>query len=401
VGSGLGRTAAAGALAAVWAVCAWLLARTSVPALHLDGLSERQFFSAHDLARARSFSRGLDWMWVGGLVTELVALAVLVKVLAPRARTIGLGRIGTAVIVGMVVLSTLWAASLPFSILGLWWQHHWGLGPFDVAAWLGAQWGTLLGEASYGMALIVLVVGFAGRFGRLWPVAVWPVLVAVTALFAFTSGYLGSVGTKPVHEPWLKADAARLAAIEHVPGTQVRIDDVSSITNQVNAFTVGFGPSARVVLWNTVFTLPRSQVDVVLAHELGHVRSRHVVKAIGWTALLTLPCLLLLELATRRWGGLRNPANVPRALLVLLLLTLLAAPFENLVSRRYEAEADWRALNATRTPLAAQRVFQSFGTDSLEDPDPGLLDYLWLENHPTPMQRIAMTRAWAARRAGR
>ncbi|HVV59344.1 MAG TPA: hypothetical protein VHC45_13375, partial [Gaiellaceae bacterium] len=190
VGSGLGRTAAVGALAAVWAVCAWLLARTSVPALHLDGLSERQFFSAHDLARARSFSRGLDWMWVGGLVTELVALAVLVKVLAPRARTIGLGRIGTAVIVGMVVLSTLWAASLPFSILGLWWQHHWGLGPFDVAAWLGAQWGTLLGEAGYGMALIVLVVGFAGRFGRLWPVAAWPVLVAVTALFAFTSGYL-------------------------------------------------------------------------------------------------------------------------------------------------------------------------------------------------------------------
>jgi STE24 endopeptidase len=186
-----------------------------------------------------------------------------------------------------------------------------------------------------------------------------------------------------------------------VPGTQVRVDDVSSVTNQVNAFTVGFGPSARVVLWNTVLRLPRPQVDVVLAHELGHVRSRHIVKAIGWSALLTLPCLVLLELATRRWGGLRDPGNLPRALLVLLLLTLLAAPFENLVSRRYEAEADWRALNATRTPLAAQRVFQGFGADSLEDPDPGLLDYLWLENHPTPMQRIAMTRAWRAREAGR
>lgn len=400
-GGGLGRAAAVVALAAVWAVCAWLLARTSVPGLHLGGLSERQFFSAHELARARSFSRGLDWMWVGGVATELAALAVLVKVLAPRAWTIGLGRIGTAVIVGMVMLSTLWAASLPFGILSLWWQHHWGLGPFDIAAWLGAQWGSLIGEAVYGMALIVLIVGFAGRFGRLWPVAAWPVLVALTALFAFTSGYLESAGTKPVQQPWLQADAARLARAEHVQGTSVRVDDVSSITDQVNAFTVGFGPSARVVLWNTVFTLPRSEVDVVLAHELGHVRSRHIVKAIGWSALLTLPCLVLLELATRRRCGLRNPANLPLALLVLLVLTLLAAPFENLVSRRYEAEADWRALNATRTPGAAERVFRSFGSDSLEDPDPGLLDYLWLENHPTPMQRIAMTRAWRARESGR
>jgi STE24 endopeptidase len=388
-------------LAAGWAVCAWLLARTSVPALHLGGLDERQYFTAHELARARSFSRGLDWMWVGGVATELAALGVLVKVLGPRARTIGLGRIGTAVIVGMVMLSTLWAASLPFSILALWWQHHWGLAPFDVAAWLGTQWGSLVGEAWFGMALIVLIVGFAGRFGRFWPVATWPVLVAVTALFAFTSGYLESVGTKPVQQPWLQADAQRLARTEHVEGTAVRVDDVSSVTNAVNAFTVGFGPSARVVLWNTVLRLPRPQVDVVLAHELGHVRSRHILKAIGWSALLTLPCLVLLELATRRWGGLRNPANLPLALLVLLVLTLLTAPFENLVSRRYEAEADWRALNATRTPLAAQRVFQSFGSHDLADPDPGLLDYLWLETHPTPMQRIAMARAWRAREGGR
>jgi Zn-dependent protease with chaperone function len=385
----------------VWAVCAWLLARTSVPTLHLGGLDESRYFTAHELARARSFSRGLDWMWIGGVVTELGALAVLVKVLGPRARTIGLGRIGTAVIVGMVTLTTLWTASLSFSVLELWWQHHWGLGPFDVAAWLGQQWGSLVGEAWFGMALIVLVVGFAGRFGRLWPVAVWPVLVAVTALFAFTSGYLESAGTTSVRDPQLRADIVRLERAEHVQGTPVRVDDVSSVTNQVNAFTVGFGPSAHVVLWNTVLRLPRAQVDVVLAHELGHVRSRHIIKAIGWSALLTLPCLVLLELATRRRGGLRDPANLPLALLSLVVVTLLAAPLENYVSRRYEAEADWRALNATRTPVAAQEVFEGFGRDSLEDPDPGLLDYLWLENHPTPMQRIAMTKAWTARQASR
>jgi STE24 endopeptidase len=83
--------------------------------------------------------------------------------------------------------------------------------------------------------------------------------------------------------------------------------------------------------------------------------------------------------------------------LVLTVLALLTAPIQNAVSRRYEAEADWRALNATRDPGSARQLFESFERTSLEDPDPGVLDYLWLENHPTLMQRIAMARAWPGR----
>jgi STE24 endopeptidase len=83
--------------------------------------------------------------------------------------------------------------------------------------------------------------------------------------------------------------------------------------------------------------------------------------------------------------------------LVLTVLALLTAPLENAVSRRYEAEADWRALNATRDPAADASLFQEFGKSSLEQPNPPLLEYLWLENHPTLAQRIAMAQAWKAR----
>jgi STE24 endopeptidase len=135
----------------------------------------------------------------------------------------------------------------------------------------------------------------------------------------------------------------------------------------------------------------------VIAHELGHVRSRHILKSIGWTALIVLPTLWLLALATRRRGGVGDPANLPYVFLVLTLLALLTSPVENAVSRRYEAEADWRALNATRDPAADTSLFQEFGRSSLEEPNPPLLDYLWLENHPTLAQRIAMAQAWKAR----
>ena len=82
------------------------------------------------------------------------------------------------------------------------------------------------------------------------------------------------------------------------------------------------------------------------------------------------------------------------------MLALLTAPIQNVVSRRYEAEADWRALNATRDPASARKLFAELRADEPRGSEPAALDYLWLENHPTLMQRIAMTRALAALASG-
>jgi STE24 endopeptidase len=386
------------AAAAAWGVAAWLLARTSVPPLHLAGFDQHRFFSDRALQRSARYSHGEQALWLAGTAATLVALVVLVRRLPSTVHGMGLGRIGSAIVVGMVLLVTLWAVSLPFGLAGLWWQHHWGLGPFDVLAWLDAQWAGLASEAVSVMLAIVLLVGLAGRFHRWWLIA-GPVVVAIATVFAFTGGYLARAGSHPLREPGLAAAARRLERIERVPGTPVRVQDVSSWTSQVNAFTSGFGPSASVVVWNTLLDgrLSRREQQVVVAHELGHVRSRHVLKAIGWSALLVLPTLWLVALATRRRGGFGRPENLPYAILLLAVLVLLTAPVQNAVSRRYEAEADWRALNATRDPIAARELFQSFERTSLEQPSPAVWDYLWLENHPTLMQRIAMSERWRRR----
>src|SRR5436309_14036118 len=173
--------------AGVWCTCAFLLARTSVPSLHLSGLDMHQYFTQHSLDRASSYGRGIDVLWLLGVASTLGALVVLTRVLPQRARLIGLGRIGTAVIVGMVLLVALWFVALPFSLADLWWQHHWGLGPFDVFAWLAGQWSTLAPAAVSAMVTILLIVGLAGRFRRWWLVSA-PVVVAIAALFVFVSG---------------------------------------------------------------------------------------------------------------------------------------------------------------------------------------------------------------------
>ena len=384
--------------AVVWCTCAWLLARTTVPSLSLGGFDAHRYFAPATLRRAARYSRGEQILWLAGTGATLTALLVLANRLPRTVREMGLGALASAIVVGMVLLVTLWFVALPFSLAGLWWQHHWGLGRFDVLAWLNAQWAVLALEAVAAMLTIVLLVGLAGRFKRWWVVAT-PALVAIVALFVFGSAYLSAASAHPLRDAALRADVVRLERIEHVSGIPVRVQDVSAWTNQANAFTNGFGPSTHVIVWNTLLDgrFSRGEEDVVLAHELGHVRSRHIPKALVWTALIVGPMLWLVALATRRRGGLGDPANLPFALLFLTVLGLATAPLQNAVSRRYEAEADWRALNATRDPASARQLFRNFARTSLEQPSPALLDYLWLENHPTLLQRIAMAERWRER----
>jgi STE24 endopeptidase len=94
---------------------------------------------------------------------------------------------------------------------------------------------------------------------------------------------------------------------------------------------------------------------------------------------------------------MHRPEVVPFALLVLTLLGLVLTPAANVVSRRYEAEADWMALQATRDPEGAREVFTKFTELDLAQPRPPGWAYVFLETHPTVVQRIAMANAWEAR----
>jgi len=387
---------------AAWIVAAVLLWRTSVPSLDLGGLDTTRYFSRELLARAHRYRTGARLLWLLSTIATLAALVVLVWRLPRSARSLGLGRVGSAIVIGMVMVATLWLVRLPFAIAGLWWQHHYGLGPFDPVAWLSGQWALLTSQAVFALATIALAVALAVRFPRGWWLPGGAVFVALAALLAFLSGWLGAAGSHKLRSPVLRQDAARIQAAERV-STPVRVIKVSDWTDEPNAFTAGFGPSTHVVLWNTLLDgrFSRGEVDVVMAHELGHARSRHILKGVAWYALYIFPAAFLVALVTGRRGGLRNPANLPLAALVLTVFGLVATPFQNAVSRRYEAEADWRALVATQNPAAARGLFVQFVPTTLEEPDPPSWDYLFLENHPTIAQRLAMVRAFRISQASR
>ena len=382
-----------------WLVAAYLLLRTTVPdGLHLSGLDAHKYFSASELARTARFERFVRVVIALSLVAEIVALLVMTRRAPKLARNTGLGPIGAGMIVAAVTLAVLWAVDLPFSLaLRAWDQHH-GLTEGSWFEWLIAPWAQLGGRVVFVMLQVAVVMAFARRYPRNWWLPVTPIFLSLAVVFLVVSPYLlaGRVHRPPT--PTLRHDVETLEGAEGID-TPVDVEKVSDITKEANAFAVGLGPTERVVVWDTLLKKPftNDEVRVVLAHEFGHIAHRHLWKGLAWAALFTFPIAFGVARITARRGGLGDPGLLPYGALVLLLLTVAVTPLTNVVSRRYESEADWSALEAAKNPTAQKKLMQRFVETSLQQPNPPTWSYLFFDTHPTLMQRIAMAEAWRQR----
>jgi len=292
-------------------------------------------------------------------------------------------------LLGMIGFALVWAAELPFSVLDVWWRHHYGLSGSYVQATIG-NWFALGAQFVLLCAALLIVMGLARRrsIGDLWWLPAVPVFVGLRIVLAFIAPWL--LGGSAFHKPYV----AHLERIEHVH-VPVR---VLSGFSEPNAFATGLGASRRVFLWRPIIEPPFTpRMDrFVLAHELGHLAHNHIWKSIGWYTLFALPLAFLIARATRGRGGMGVAEAVPLAIFVYVVFQLATLPLQNVVTRHLEAEADWSALRATHDPGAGRQLFRLFGSETLEDPNPPWWDYVLLQNHPTLMQRIEMTQAYAA-----
>jgi Zn-dependent protease with chaperone function len=387
------------ALAAGWVVAGWFLWQTSVPGnLHLPHVEASAEFPARILHRSARYDGFLRWEWVVATLVQLGVLVVMALLGRRIARSFELGRVGTGVMVGAVTTLALWAAGLPFGLISLWWGRRYGIDRQDYWEWAVQQWPGLLGQV-FGLTIaLTILLLLAGRFRRWWWLVAGPLFVLIGLVLVLVLPYLETIGTRPMHRTELAAQIRQLARKEGVGSTPVRIDKVHNETSAANAMATGIGPSARVFIWDTFLDgrFRPGEIRVVAAHEFGHVAHDHIWKGIAWSALITIPGFFLVAVLTRRRGGMENPEVVPFALLVLAVFGLVITPFGNAVSRRYEAEADWSALRATNDPRDAESVFGKFTTYDLSQPNPPGWSYVWIDNHPTVVQRIAMARAWSA-----
>ena len=310
----------------------------------------------------------------------------------------------------IVVLS--WLVRLPVSFWrGYRHERAWGFSTQGVGGWLADRARGLAVAVILTPAVLLGFVAVARTWPEAWPAVAGPALAGVVLFLSFLAPVvLEPIFNRfaPLPDPELAADVRALADRAEVPVRDVLVADASRRTRKENAYVSGLGATRRVVLYDTLLARgKRGEVEVVVAHELGHRRLRHVALATAAAmggavvAVLVLWGVLEAEPVRRAVGatGAGDPRVLPLVLLVVAALELVSAPVASALSRRLESAADRFALELTGDPVAFEASFVSLARSNLSDLDPPRLAYAMFFTHPTPPERIAAARRWGERRA--
>ncbi|MBB6344124.1 M48 family metallopeptidase [Nonomuraea muscovyensis] len=362
-------------------------------------------FTPLQLARAAAFdaatgppgylSYGLGLLFAGLLVLTPFGARLLGRLRGPW---------WLRVLAGVLLLTAiLQAVRWP---LGVWYEirlREWGLSTQDWAAWTGDRLKGLGVSVVLTSIMVLAVVALARRVRRWWiPAAAGAFALTVAASFVYPVVFEPLFNDfRPMPDGPLRTALLAMAERDGVPVDDVLVADASRRTTALNAYVSGFGATRRIVVYDTLLTTPRPEVELVVAHELGHaahddVLSGTLVGALGAATGAVL--LFALSGLVRRRTGIASMAD-PRAAGVLLglvsLAGVLSGPAQNVVSRHVEARADVHALDLTRAPATFVAMQNRLASANLSDLSPDVVEYVLYASHPTAPERIALARAWA------
>jgi len=343
-------------------------------------------------------SFGLTAVLLGGLLLSGLSVA-----LADVARAVAHTRADSsllAVAVYVLILGSLHKAlALPLAFYhGFFLDRRYGLSCEPVGAWLRDHakaiiLGTVLAIAGAEIVTVAL------RLLSSW----W--WLASAAAFILAMGLMAKIAPivllplfykfTPLDRKSLGARLVSLSQRAGVPALGVYEWALGEKTRRANAALVGTGRTRRIIVSDTLLAeYSDDEIEVILAHEIGHHVHRDILVALIAESVLLVVAFYVAAAALAAWGprlGFRS-ANDMAALPLLLIAggatTVVATPVVNALSRWNERRADRYALRLTQQPAAFISAMKRLGTQNLAEERPSRT-VLWLfHTHPPIEQRI-------------
>jgi Zn-dependent protease with chaperone function len=362
-------------------------------------------FTADERARAGAYHRPLylalaaDTALGAGLLAVLAWSALGRRLYDPLA---SLPAAAAAAAYAAIVVALSNVVGAPLALWRGWWrERRWGFSTQPLGGWLGDRLKSLGLSALLTAAAWAATVALARALPGWWALPAGAALALAVFLLSFVAPVLLEPifnRFRPLADEELAADLRALADRAGVPVRDVLVADASRRTTKVNAYVSGIGHTRRVVLFDTLLeATDRGGLRVVVAHELGHRRDRHVPKLtlLAMTAAAAAVAIIWAALGTR----VGHPDVLPEALLLVFALQVAVVPGGAWLSRRWERAADRCSLDLTQEPDAFARVHRDLARRNLSDLEPPRVAYLLLFSHPTPPERLALGEAWRAARA--
>lgn len=286
-------------------------------------------------------------------------------------------------------------------------EKNWGFSTETVGGWVADQIKSLLiGLIISGVLLTAL--WWIIRSTDLW----WLYGAIVLIVFSVILAFLAPIVIMPLFNKFTPAEDEtlrnRLREISRSGGidlADVLVMDASKRTRHDNAFFTGLGKTKRVVIYDNMLSWDPELVDVVVAHEAGHWKHRHLLHGIVTGTVFALAVFLGLKYfmewkAALDGAGVKSPGDpsaLPLFMLGFGLASLLTRIPQTWLSRSHERQADLFALNLVKNPEAFRRVWRQFSEKDLPDLDPSPWKRLTL-SHPPIAERLAMGEVWERQR---
>ncbi len=384
--------------------------RGQVPPTFADSvpLAAHQKAADYTIARARfgllslAFNAVvlLGWTLLGGLNLLNGWMLEVAQQLPPGWQTMGY-QLG--LVAAFMGLSTL--LDLPWE----WWttfriEQAFGFNRTTTRLFIADALKGLLVGILLGLPILALILWLMGSSGPRWWLWAWGAWVAFNLLvMVIYPSFIAPLFNKfePLTDVVLKERVERLMARCGFAAKGLFVMDGSRRSAHGNAFFSGFGPARRVVLFDTLLTkLDGSEVEAVLAHELGHFKHHHITKRIALSFALSLAGFALLGWLLQQpafYLGLGvqpnlGAANDALALLLFLLVGpvfgFFVTPLASHFSRRDEFQADaYARAQASATDLASALLKLHEDNAGTLTPDPVYARFYY--SHPPAAERLA------------
>jgi STE24 endopeptidase len=291
------------------------------------------------------------------------------------------------------------------------WYHArvWEMSNRDFPTWLRDHF---LGEGLY-LAEGAIVVGGLYALLTLVPRFWWLLAPIGVSLLGVAYAMLAPILISPLFNDftplskteWKDQQYRVQALIDRagIPVQEILVMNGSRQGNHTNAYFAGFGPTRRIVLYDTLLkNHTEAEIESVLAHEIGHWQHDHIVKGflIGIPAAV-LGCFLLhlvLRFAMTRspWNlqSVADPAGLPVILLATNLGLWAILPAQNAVSRYFERQADTASLTLAGQPDAFIATERKMAVTNKSNVAPTPWNVWLFSTHPPVVERIRQAEEW-------
>ena len=312
-----------------------------------------------------------------------------------------LGR-GTAVIISFIIISSL--IDIPASVYRTFViEEKFGFNKQTTKTFIIDMLKNTLVSMAIGIPLIMLVLWLMNSAGSLWWLYAWLAITAFSIIMMWAyPKFIAPIFNKftPLEEGEVLDRITTLLERNGFNSNGVFMMDGSRRSSHGNAYFTGFGKTKRIVFFDTLLKqLSPTQIEAVLAHELGHFKHKHVFKGMIVSMSMTLVGFAVLAfLMQQEWFfqqlGVQNQSTYMALILFLLVspvFTFFIGPIMSWWSRKHEFEADaFAAKESSAEELISALVGLYKKNAGTLTPDP--LYSAFYDSHPPASIRIAHLR---------